>query len=154
MDYFIQNHDKLLYLIAGLSLLLELTLMGLSGPLLFFSIGCAVTGVLSSYGVLDNWESEVLSVGIFSVLSALVLWRPLKRFQGSEPVSDTSSDMIGQIVPVSEEVTLHGGRIRHSGINWQARLDGDSTVEKLEVGLRVEISGVDGNVMIVRETSV
>lgn len=151
VDYFLQNHDKILYVIAGISLVLELTVMGLSGPLLFFAIACAITGLFVTAGLLSSWEFEALSVGVFSILSAVILWKPLKKFQGPSKVSDSSSDMIGQIVPVSDEVTINGGSIRHSGIDWQARLDSSSTLESLENGLRVEISAVEGNVMIVKE---
>lgn len=151
MDYFLQNYDKLLYIIAGVSLVLELTVMGLSGPLLFFAIACGITGVIVSAGLITSWEFIVLSVGILSLFSAFILWKPLKSFQGPTQVSDNSSDMIGQIVPVSEEVTVNGGSIRHSGISWQARLDSNSTLKSLEKELRVEICAVDGNVMIVKE---
>lgn len=151
VDYFLQNHDKLLYVLAGLSLVIELTVMGLGGPLLFFAIGCGITGLFVSAGFISDWEYETLSVGVISVASAFVLWKPLKGLQGPEKVSDSSSDMIGQIVPVSEEITINGGSIRHSAINWQARLDSSSAHDSLDVGLRVEICGVDGNVMLVKE---
>ncbi|MBL4867756.1 MAG: NfeD family protein [Pseudomonadales bacterium] len=153
VDYFLEHHDKLLYLVAGFSLVLELTFMGLSGPLLFFAIGCCITGIFASLELVTTWEYEVLSVGTLSLLSAVILWKPLKNFQGTTQVSDSSSDMIGQIVPVSDEVTINGGSVRHSGIDWQARLDLSSIHESLTPGLRVEICAVDGNVMIVKEQS-
>ncbi|VAW62381.1 hypothetical protein MNBD_GAMMA09-3597 [hydrothermal vent metagenome] len=151
VEYFLQNHDKLLYVIAGLSLVLELTVMGLSGPLLFFSVGCAITGLFVSFGFLSDWEYEALSVGMSTSLCALLLWKPLRKFQGPARVSDSSSDMIGQVVPVNDEVTASGGSIRHSGISWQARLDPGCGLKSLESGMRVEICAVDGNVMVVRE---
>ena len=49
LAYFSQHHDQLLYLIAGVSFIAELTLMGMSGPLLFFAMGCFVTAVLISW---------------------------------------------------------------------------------------------------------
>jgi len=153
VEYFSENHDKLLYVIAGLSLVLELTVMGLSGPLLFFAIASAITGLFVSAGILTSWEYEVLSVGLLSLVCALLLWKPLKKFQGPAQVNDSSSDMIGRIVPVGEDVTRNGGSIRHSGIDWQARLDVSSSCEVLESGSRVEICAVDGNVMIVKESS-
>lgn len=151
VDYFLQNHDKLLYLLAGLSLVVELAMLGLSGPLLFFAIACAITGGLVSVGAITAWEFEVLSVGVLSTLTAVLLWKPLKKFQGPDNVSDGSSDMIGQVVPVSQEVTSNGGSIRHSGINWQARLDQNAKVESLSKDTRVTITAVSGNVMIVDE---
>jgi len=153
MEYFLHNLDQLLYAIAGFCLVLELSVLGFSGVLLFFAIACGVTGIFVSLGLITRWPFAVLSVGILSVICALVLWKPLKKFQGPAQVKDTSSDMIGQIVPVSEAVTKLGGAVRHSGINWQARLAVDATIETLDVGLRVEICAVDGNVMIVKQPS-
>jgi membrane protein implicated in regulation of membrane protease activity len=150
VDYFLQNHDKLLYTLAGICLLIELTVLGLSGPLLFIAMACAITGLFVTFGFVSSWEFEVLSVGILSLSIAMILWKPLKQLQGPDKVSDSSSDMIGQIVPVSEQVTRNGGSIRYSGINWQARLDTNSNVESLDSGDRVEICGVEGNVMIVK----
>jgi membrane protein implicated in regulation of membrane protease activity len=106
--------------------------------------------VLVTIGLLSSWETEILSVGILSLVIAMTLWKPLKQLQGPRKVSDSSSDMIGQIVPVSEQVTRNGGSVRHSGINWQARLDTNSSVDALDSGERVEICGVEGNVMIVK----
>ncbi len=150
IEYLFNNHDKLLYLIAGVSLLVELTLIGLSGPLLFFAIGCALTGALVSLNMISTWEMELLFVGLFTLLSSIVMWKPLKQFQGSGIVTDSSSDMIGQIVPVTEIVTETGGSVRHSGINWNARLSGASTIDTIEVGAQVKICAVDGNVLIVK----
>lgn len=153
MEYFLENHDMLLYVIAGLSLVLELTVLGLSGPLLFFAIATALTGIFVSAGLISSWEYEVFSVGLLSLICALILWKPLKKFQGPTQVNDSSSDMIGQIVPVGDAITRNGGSIRHSGIDWQARLEVSSTQEILETGQRVKICAVDGNVMVVRELS-
>ncbi len=148
-EYLFNNHDKLLYGLAGICLLVELTLIGLSGPLLFIAIGCALTGVLVSLNLVSTWEVELLFVGLFSLFSALLLWKPLKQFQGTTAVVDNSSDMIGQTVPVSETVTANGGSIRHSGINWNARLADDSTVESIKAGERALITGIDGNIILI-----
>ncbi|WP_299142887.1 NfeD family protein [uncultured Vibrio sp.] len=150
IDYLFNNHDKLLYTIAGISLLIELTLIGLSGPLLFFAMGCALTGVLVSLNMISSWEIELLFVGVFTLLNSFILWKPLKRFQGSGNVSDNSSDMIGQSVAVSESLTKCSGKIRFSGINWSARLSEDSTYERIEVGEYVKIHAVDGNMMMIK----
>lgn len=149
IDYLFNNHDKLLYLIAGVSLLVELTLIGLSGPLLFFSIGCALTGILVSLNLISSWEMELLFVGIFTLVSSILMWKPLKLFQGNGNVTDNSSDMIGQRVAVSETLSKHGGNIRFSGINWSARLSEQSPHESIAIGEHVTIAAVDGNVMII-----
>ncbi|SGZ02424.1 Putative uncharacterized protein [Moritella viscosa] len=149
IDYLQNNHDQLLYVIGAIALVVELGVIGLSGPLLFFSLGCLATGLLVNLGAIAGWELEVLSVGLLTAISALLLWKPLRHFQGDKLVQDTSSDMIGQMVPVSEPVTINGGKVRHSGINWNARLIESSTVETREVGQRVKIVAVDGTVLII-----
>jgi len=149
IDYLQNNHDQLLYVIGAITLVVELGVIGLSGPLLFFSLGCLTTGLLVNLGVIAGWELEVLSVGLLTATSALLLWKPLKHFQGDKFVQDTSSDMIGQTVPVSEAVTINGGKVRHSGINWNARLSDTAKVEIIDAGVRAKIVAVDGNVLII-----
>ncbi|KXO13380.1 putative activity regulator of membrane protease YbbK [Moritella sp. JT01] len=149
IDYLQNNHDQLLYVIGAIALVVELGVIGLSGPLLFFSLGCLATGLLVNLSVIAGWELEVLSVGLLTATSTLLLWKPLKHFQGDKFVPDTSSDMIGQMVPVSEPVTINGGKVRHSGINWNARLSESAAVEIREVGLRVKIVAVDGTILII-----
>ena len=50
LQYLLDNHDQVFYLIGGLSLIVELTVLGLSGPLLFFGIASFITGALSGLG--------------------------------------------------------------------------------------------------------
>jgi len=150
INYFSENHAQLLYLIAGVSFIIELTVLGLSGPLLFFAIASVVTGVLVHVNILTSWESEVLSVGILTVFIALFLWKPLKQFQNSGGGSDTSSDMIGRQVPSSSDITHVAGKIKFSGIDWSARLASDSNVDVIKSDTPCIICGVDGNVMLVK----
>ncbi|AGH81578.1 hypothetical protein PCNPT3_08200 [Psychromonas sp. CNPT3] len=150
-DYLLSNHDKLLYIVAGVCFLIEMTLIGLSGPLLFLAIGSFITGVLVSLNLLSGWEMEVLFVGIFTLLSALLLWRPLKHLQGKGKVQDTSSDMIGKILLASNSISGVAGTLRYSGIDWQARLNSSAGSQSIEKGAQVKITGVDGNIMLVEK---
>jgi inner membrane protein len=150
VQHFTENHDQLFYMIAGISFLLELTVMGIGGPLLFFAIASLLTGVLIGVGVISGWEAELFTVGILTGITTLVLWRPLKKFQNEGGGPDTSSDMIGQQVPVSNEVTATSGTIRHSGINWTSRLSKECEVETISVDTMCVIVSVEGNVMIVK----
>ena len=149
IDFFAQNHSHFWFLVAGISFVLELAVMGLSGPLLFFAIASFFTAILSSLGIISGWEFEIFTVGILTAVIALVLWKPLKKFQNRNSGSDTSSDMIGLTVPTAEEITHMGGAIRYSGINWKARLDQDYS-EAIPASTMCQISAVQGNVMIVK----
>lgn len=155
MEYLFENHDSILYTLAGIMLLLELTVLGMSGPLLFVAIGCALCGVLVSLGVVSSWEAEVLLVGVITAIAAMLLWKPMRKLQGSEKTpQDTSSDMIGQIVKVSTAVSISEGSIRYSGIDWQARLEREAGLkESIEAGQSVEIIAVDGTTMVVKGLS-
>ena len=95
MEVIFENHANLLYVLGAIALVIELTVMGLSGALLFFALGCITTGVLVSLGIVSSWQYEVLSVGLSTGLWALVLWQPLKKLQGAGKAVDTSSDMTG-----------------------------------------------------------
>ena len=150
IDYFIGNHAQLLFLIAGISFVIELTILGLSGPLLFFAIACVLTGVFSHLGLVSGWEYECLMVGLLTAIIALTLWKPLKRFQNTGGGADTSSDMIGKQVPSASEITHEQGHIRFSGIEWSARLANDSQIEVIAANTSCVITGVDGNVMLVK----
>jgi len=147
------NHDRFFYVLAGTSFILELSLLGLSGPLLFFAIASLVTALLISVGLISGWEVEILVVGVLTVLIALLLWKPLKKFQNSGGGADTSSDMIGRVVAVSKDITAEEGAIRYSGIDWQARVDGSAKEAFIAAGEQCVIASVNGNIMLVRETS-
>ncbi len=150
VQYFLDDHARLLFLLSGISFAIELTIMGLGGPLLFFAIAAFITGLLVSAGVISGWESEILVLGLLTLVIAITLWKPLKNLQNKGGGPDTSSDMIGQKVPSSSEITSAGGTIRYSGINWNARLDGNSSVDRIAEGEQCLITAVDGNVMIVK----
>jgi len=149
IEHFAQHHDQLLYAIAGLCLVLELGALGMSGPLLFIAIGSALTGVLVSLGIVSGWEIEMVAVGIITVISAALLWKPLKRFQNAKIEPDTSSDMVGRSLPVSVAISRDQGRVSYSGIEWQARLaEGQSDV--IPEGAHAQVVAVDGSRLLVK----
>ena len=150
MNYFFEHHDQLWYLIAGLSFVIELSVMGLSGPLLFFAIGSLLTGVLASLGLVTTWQMEVFAVGILSAITAVILWTPLKKLQNLKNKNNNSSDMIGLNVPASAEITEHQGNVRYSGVDWNARLAKECHVECIAINTRCEIVAISGTTMIVK----
>jgi membrane protein implicated in regulation of membrane protease activity len=150
MEYFLANPDHLWYLIAGISFVIELSIMGLSGPLLFFAIASLMTGILVSTGIIDGWQSQILSIGLLTALVAAILWKPLKSLQNSIEKTDNSSDMVGLKVLVSADVTATAGSIRYSGINWQARLADDANVTTITEQSQCVIVAITGNIMLVK----
>lgn len=148
-EYFAQHQDHLLYTIAGICLVLELSVLGMSGPLLFLALSCLLTGLMVTLGIVSGWELEVLSVGVLAALSAAFLWKPLKKFQNAGGGRDTSSDMIGKVLPVTQLITRDQGTVAYSGINWQARLDA-GYAEPVAVGSRAHVVAVEGSLLLVK----
>jgi len=149
-NYFSENNAQLFYLIAGVSFIIELAVLGMSGPLLFFAIASVFTGLLVHFNLLMTWESQVFSLGILTALITFFAWKPLKQFQNSGGGSDTSSDMIGKKVPSSSEITHEKGSIRFSGIDWTARLSSESEEHTVKPDTPCIIVAVEGNVMLVK----
>lgn len=150
MQYFFDNHHHLWFFIAGLSFIVELSVMGLSGPLLFFAIGSLITGTLVSVGIISGWQAELLVVGILTAVIAVILWKPLKSFQNSKVSPDNSSDMIGLNVIASSDITATQGSIRYSGIDWQARLCDACPVANISSENQCQIVAISGNTLFVK----
>lgn len=153
LQYLLDNHDQAFYLLGGISLVVELGILGLSGPLLFLGIAAFITGVLSGQGIVSGWEAEIFTLGISATILAAVLWRPLKQFQNSGGGPDSSSDMIGLQVPASTDISQNGGKIRYSGIDWNARLGKDVAAEDIKAEEMCTIIGVEGTIMLVKPLS-
>lgn len=149
MALFLEHHHLIWYAIAGLCLVIELGVMGLSGPLLFFGIASIATGILVHVGVIDGWQSETLVVGILTAVIALILWKPLKKMQNSRSQTDNSSDMIGLQVPVIDDITKKTGTVRYSGVNWHARLAEHVKVDAIKSNSICLIVAVTGTTMLV-----
>lgn len=149
IQYLLNHHDQTFYLIGGVSLVVELALLGLGGPLLFFGIAAFITGALSAMGMISGWEAEIFTLGISTAILAMVLWKPLKKFQNSGGGADTSSDMIGLHVPATTTISQSSGKIRYSGIDWNARLSPDAGVDAIAAEQLCTIVAVKGTTMLV-----
>ena len=79
----------------------------------------------------------------------LLGWFPTKRGDRFLREGGGESDLIGVIVPVCQDVTKIKGKVRYSGIEWNARLVEASSLETISSGTKVEIVAVDGNVLII-----
>ncbi|AAZ25527.1 NfeD family protein [Colwellia psychrerythraea] len=150
MEYFLENPDHLWYLIAGISFVIELSIMGLSGPLLFFAIASLTTGILVTVGFVEGWQSEIFTVGVLTAIIAAILWKPLKSLQNSKDTTDNSSDMVGLTVLASTEINVSSGSIRYSGIDWQARLAEEANGESISAQSQCVIVAITGNIMLVK----
>lgn len=151
MEILLENREFFWWAVAGISFILELTVMGMSGPLLFFALAATITGILVDYGVLANATHEILAVGVLSAIIAGALWKPLKAMQNSNvDRNDDSSDMIGLSLSASSEVTMVTGSVRYSGIDWNARLSSESEGETISESSLCTVLSVKGTTLYVK----
>jgi membrane protein implicated in regulation of membrane protease activity len=149
MNYLALHQDYFFYALAGICLMLEIGLLGMSGPLLFVALGSLLAGLTLSLGLVHSFSIAMVLAAGLSMASAALLWGPLKNLQNRPLKPETSSDMVGKILPVSARITLSEGRVFYSGVDWLAQLD-DAHSEPIEVHSRVEVTSVDGTLLRVR----
>lgn len=138
-----------LSLVVGLALLgLDIVVIGLS-PVMFFALGSlAVSAGLYATGWRPTLiETAALAAGV-SLLIAFVGKRPLQRFQDADVQEDRSSDLIGRELTTTHEVTKTGGSVYWSGVDWQARLCDDASVDTLAPGARARVARIENLVLV------
>ncbi len=149
INYFTQHQDYFFYALAGVCLLVELAVLGMSGPLLFVALGSLLTAICISLGLIHSFSVAIVMLAGLSVASAALLWGQLKKLQNKAVGPETSSDMVGKILPVTARITPADGRVSYSGVDWLARLDSSSS-EPIEAESRVEVTSVDGTILMVK----
>lgn len=135
-----------IFAIVGLiSVILEMIV-----PSMFFlnlALSGFVTAVLALF--IDSWIYLTVIFVVLSIMSILFL-RPilLKHKESKEQETGMQGKYIGKIVKVIEPVTKYSGAITIYDERWEARTDGDETIE---VGAEVKIVKNDSLVLTVEK---
>jgi len=141
MEWITNNLANVL-IIIGLGLLaIEVGVLGFSVMVLFFiGLGCLLSGILVFVGLLpETVVSALTSVAILSFLSAVVLWKPLKKLQNEVVESDVKGDLIGHSFILEKDISSqeHGVH-NYSGIEWKIKSD-----DPISAGTEVEVIRAD-----------
>ncbi len=154
IGYFEANQHAFWFAVGFVLLAIEIGFLGLaSGIVLFSGLGALLTGVLIWLGWLpQTWLAGIASFGISSFLSAVILWRPLLRFQNQDvPAKDNSSDLIGYEFRLQQPLnTTDHGKTQYSGIEWRVEIDARSGLTSLDSGSQVVVASVDAGVFRVK----
>jgi inner membrane protein len=136
-------------LIVGLALLaLDILVFGLS-PAMFVATGAlATSALLYVVGARPNFAETAALVAAASLVVALVGRKPLQKFQNAGVQEDQSSDLIGRELTATHVVTKDGGRVHWSGLDWEARLATDATVDSLAPGARARVARVENLALV------
>jgi len=138
-----------LWLIAGALLFAVEVFIFPTMILVFIGCGAITTGVLMWLGIVETITYQLAAFFSGTSLWALVLWAPLKSMYG--PGGGGYEDIVGHTATVSLEGLQKGkkGEVFWSGATWNARLDPEGGVEKIDGGAEVKILRVDTGVLIV-----
>jgi membrane protein implicated in regulation of membrane protease activity len=150
MDWAFNNLAESLLILGILLLAIEIAVLGFSTFVLFF-VGCAavVTAGLLYVGIIpDTLLAALLSTGILTALSAVLLWKPLKNMQAKVDTTKAKSDLVGHSFVLVEDVAPELTPVyRYSGIDWKL-----ISSEHLVSGTKVEVVEADVGVFHIKAT--
>ncbi|AGH47444.1 NfeD family protein [Paraglaciecola psychrophila] len=148
MDWALNNLAESLLILGILLLVIEVAVLGFSTFALFF-VGCAavVTAGLLYVGIIpDTWLSAMLSTGVLTGLSAVLLWKPLKNMQTQVDKTKAQGDLVGHRFILVEDVAPElTPEYHYSGIDWKLKAN-----EHLVAGTQVEVTQADVGVFHIK----
>ena len=148
MQWAFNNLAESLLIIGILLLVIEVAVLGFSTFVLFF-VGCAalVTSGLLYVGIIpDTLLAAMLSTGVLTALSAVLLWKPLKNMQTKVDKTQAKGDLVGHCFLLLEDVSPElMPKYRYSGINWKLKAS-----EYLAAGTQVEVTQADVGVFHIK----
>lgn len=150
MFWAINNLAESLLILGILLLVIEVVVLGFSTFVLFF-VGCAavLTSGLLYVGIIpDTWLAAMLSTGVLTALSAILLWKPLKNMQAKVDSTKAKGDLVGHSFVLDEDVAPELTPVyRYSGIDWKL-----SASEHIVAGTKVEIIEAEVGVFHIKAT--
>jgi membrane protein implicated in regulation of membrane protease activity len=148
MTWISNNLAESLIIIGLVLLVIEIVVLGFSTFVLFFvGLAMLITGGLLYLGILpDSMLSALYSIGVFTALMAIFLWRPLKSMQGKVKTKKVTNDMVGHSFILNEAVSASRNPVyRYSGIDWNL-----SSEEELSAGTSAEVIDVEVGKLVVK----
>ncbi|MDU0353099.1 NfeD family protein [Paraglaciecola aquimarina] len=138
MDWAFNNLADSLLILGIVLLVIEVGVLGFSTFVLFF-VGCAavITAGLLYTGLMpETLLAALLSTGILTALSAILLWKPLKNMQSKVDISKPKGDLVGHSFVLQDDVSPQlTPTYRYSGIDWKLQ-----SSETLVKGTLVEVT--------------
>ena len=148
MDWALNNLAESLLILGILLLVIEVAVLGFSTFVLFF-VGCAaiVTAGILYVGIIpDTLLAALLTIGILTAVSAVLLWKPLKKMQTKVDTTTAKGDLVGHSFVLIEDVAPELTPVyRYSGIDWKLNAS-----EYLVAGTKVEVIQADVGVFHIK----
>lgn len=148
MDLLTNNLAEGLVVIGLALLAIEIGVLGFSTFVLFFvGCGCVFSGFLMYLGFLpDTMLAALLSVSIFTAITAVFAWKPLRNMQNDVETKRADSDLVGHSFVLEQDVSPTEPPVyRYSGIEWT--LVSETQIAK---GTQVEVTQTDVGVFHIK----
>ena len=141
------NSPQIWVILGVLALIAEL--LSVSFVFVFLSIGALITALLAWTGVAPTLNAQLLSFSVVSVLSLVVLRKPLRAFLKKDGGGVEYSEFVGDKATVMQEIPTQGeGRVFYRGTEWIAIANNGQVIQKSK---SVIIKKLDGIKLIVEE---
>ena len=141
MQWLIENMAEGL-IVVGLALLaIEILILGFSTFIMFFiGIGTLITGTLMVMGAIETTSTNALIFStLFTALTAILTWRPLKKMQSDVDTTQATNDLVGHSFVLTDAVSATDNpEYKFSGIAWKLVSE-----QPLEANTKVEVVKVD-----------
>tara|TARA_B100001057_G_scaffold40919_1_gene36731 strand:- start:366 stop:827 length:462 start_codon:yes stop_codon:yes gene_type:complete len=136
-----------LVVIGVVLLVVEVLFFGFSTFfLLFIGFSCMVTGLLMSVSLIpESTVSALSSVSIFSIISAVGLWKQLKKLQTPMDNSELEVGLVGHKFELNSDLSPSKPlKYRYSGVDWVVK-----SSEAIKSGQTVKVINLDVGVLLV-----
>jgi membrane protein implicated in regulation of membrane protease activity len=147
MEWITNNIANILIFLGIALLAFEVIVLGFTGVIFFFlGLGCLLTGLVIFAGVFPaTFSGAIVSVGVLTAISAVGLWKPLKRMQNSTENKDVQSDFLSHSFVLESNIGPDEfGSHQYSGVKWKVKSD-----QNLAAGTNVEVSKAEVGVLTV-----
>lgn len=136
--------------------LLPFAVPGLLEVLLSLAVSSLlVSGALYLGWLPDELWVSLLALALLAVITALVLWKPLRRLQHSDERLQEDkgiSDFVGTpLVLAAHTSKTQASELLFSGVHWQVKLDPECTDTELGAGDSVVISSAQVGLLLVKK---
>ena len=124
MELIANNAGESLVTFGLVLLIVEVVMLGFSTFILtFIGLALVVAGGLVLGGMLPvQLMPIVLTTAILTTVFALILWKPLKRFQNRQDTQKVKNDFIGMEFVLDKEIDATSSTTHKlSGIDWQVK---------------------------------
>ena len=141
----------ILWLAAGIALII-FDVLHLGGVgLLFAGLGAIITGAAIQLGLLDvaNTVNQWIVFFASTAIMAALLWKPVQKFRLSS--RGGYNNIVGETAFVgSNGLSARGSEVTWSGTIMKAELAKGTNIEKLDAGAQVTVVEVKGATLIVK----